>query len=102
MGVGEVAVLQLDDIDWRAGEIVVRGKGKCTERLPVQSNCGISAQHFGRSRNVLVSFSQSSQPADLAIACDRAERGEVPYYEDTALTSPPLRFTASAFTWWLP
>ena len=28
MRAGEVAALRLDDIDWRAGEIVVRGKGK--------------------------------------------------------------------------
>jgi len=25
---GEVAALRLDDIDWRAGELVVRGKGR--------------------------------------------------------------------------
>jgi site-specific recombinase XerC len=41
MRVGEAA-LQLDDLDWHAGEIVVRGKGKCTERLPLPSNLGIS------------------------------------------------------------
>ncbi|HEV3068918.1 MAG TPA: site-specific integrase [Streptosporangiaceae bacterium] len=32
---GEVAALQLGDIDWRAGEIVVRGKGGRNERLPL-------------------------------------------------------------------
>src|SRR5207253_10388655 len=31
---GEVAGLSLEDIDWRAGEIVVRGKGGRSERLP--------------------------------------------------------------------
>ena len=30
---GEVAKLALDDIDWRAGEIVVHGKANCSERL---------------------------------------------------------------------
>lgn len=37
---GEVAKLQLDDVDWRAGEIVVRGKGNCTERLPLPADVG--------------------------------------------------------------
>ena len=31
---GEVAALALDDIDWRAGEITVTGKGRRSERLP--------------------------------------------------------------------
>jgi len=31
---GEVARLRLDDIDWRAGELVVRGKGAREDRLP--------------------------------------------------------------------
>jgi len=35
---GEVAGLRLDDIDWRAGEIVVRGKGQRIERLPLPIN----------------------------------------------------------------
>ncbi|HTW40711.1 MAG TPA: tyrosine-type recombinase/integrase [Solirubrobacteraceae bacterium] len=37
---GEVARLELDDIDWRAGEIVVRGKGDRHERLPLPSDVG--------------------------------------------------------------
>lgn len=37
---GEVAALTLDDVDWRAGEIVVRGKGACVERLPLPSDVG--------------------------------------------------------------
>lgn len=37
---GEVAGLLLDDIDWRAGEIVVRGKGDRGERLPLPVDVG--------------------------------------------------------------
>jgi len=37
---GELAELQLDDMDWRAGEIVVRGKGRRTERLPLPRDVG--------------------------------------------------------------
>ncbi len=37
---GEIAALTLDDIDWRAGEIVVRGKGARFERLPLPADVG--------------------------------------------------------------
>jgi site-specific recombinase XerD len=37
---GEVAVLALDDIDWRSGEIVVRGKGARREQLPLPADVG--------------------------------------------------------------
>jgi integrase len=37
---GEVAALALHDIDWRAGEITVTGKGRRSERLPLPSDAG--------------------------------------------------------------
>ena len=37
---GEVAAMQLEDIDWRAGEITVRGKGRRKDRLPLPSEVG--------------------------------------------------------------
>lgn len=37
---GEVAALRLEDIDWRAGELVVRGKGRRQDRLPVPADVG--------------------------------------------------------------
>lgn len=36
----EVARLELGDIDWRAGEIVVRGKGRRQDRLPLPYEVG--------------------------------------------------------------
>lgn len=36
---GEVAALALEDVDWRAGEITVRGKGG-TQRLPLPDQAG--------------------------------------------------------------
>lgn len=36
----EVAGLRLDDIDWRAGELVVRGKGARQDRLPLPADVG--------------------------------------------------------------
>lgn len=37
---GEVAALSLDDLDWRAGEIVVHGKGSRIDRLPLPCDIG--------------------------------------------------------------
>jgi integrase len=37
---GEVAALRLDDIDWRLGEITVRGKGNRHDRLPLPADAG--------------------------------------------------------------
>jgi integrase/recombinase XerD len=37
---GEVAALRLDDIDWRAGELVVRGKRSRSDRLPLPPDVG--------------------------------------------------------------
>lgn len=37
---GEVAALMLDDIDWRRGEITVRGKGNRHDRLPLPADVG--------------------------------------------------------------
>jgi site-specific recombinase XerD len=37
---GEVAGLGLDDVDWRAGELIVVGKGRRAERLPLPVDVG--------------------------------------------------------------
>jgi integrase/recombinase XerD len=37
---GEVVALELDDIRWRAGEIVVHGKGRMVDHLPLLSDVG--------------------------------------------------------------
>ncbi len=37
---GEVAGLVLDDFDWRLGEVVVRGKGRRVDRMPVPVDVG--------------------------------------------------------------
>ena len=43
---GEVAALRLDDINWRAGEIVVRGKGNTEERLPLPADVGAALADY--------------------------------------------------------
>jgi integrase/recombinase XerD len=48
---GEVAALRLDDIDWRRGEITVRGKGNRHDRLPLPADVGqriVAYLHDGR------------------------------------------------------
>ncbi|HJS21085.1 MAG TPA: tyrosine-type recombinase/integrase [Steroidobacteraceae bacterium] len=37
---GEVAGLQLDDVDWKGAELVVRGKGRREARLPLPADVG--------------------------------------------------------------
>jgi site-specific recombinase XerD len=49
----EVAALRLDDIDWRAGELVIRGKGRTEERLPLPADVGAAIAGYlkwGRPR----------------------------------------------------
>jgi len=43
---GEVAKLRLDDIDWRAGEIIVRGKANSIERLPLPPDIGQAVARY--------------------------------------------------------
>ncbi|MGH2781760.1 MAG: tyrosine-type recombinase/integrase [Thermoleophilaceae bacterium] len=50
---GEVAGLGLDDIDWRAGELVISGKGQRRERLPLPADVG----------EVLVDYLRRGRPA---------------------------------------
>jgi len=50
---GEVARLTLDDIDWRAAEIVVHGKGSRVERLPLPTDVG----------EAIVGYLQRGRPA---------------------------------------
>ncbi|MGE5764298.1 MAG: tyrosine-type recombinase/integrase [Mycobacterium leprae] len=48
---GEVAGLALDDLDWRAGELVVHGKRSRTDRLPLPCDVGAAlAEYLRRAR----------------------------------------------------
>jgi site-specific recombinase XerD len=44
----EVMAIQLDDIDWRAGELTVRGKGKLHDRLPITVEVGDALSRYLR------------------------------------------------------
>jgi integrase len=45
---GEVARLQLDDIDWRTGDLLVHGKGGRDERLPLPDDVGAALAGYLR------------------------------------------------------
>ena len=45
---GEVAALRLDDIDWRAAELTVRGKGNRLDRLPLPADVGAAVVDYLR------------------------------------------------------
>jgi hypothetical protein len=57
---GEVATLTLDDIDWRAGEMLVRAKGRQRVRMPMPREVGVA----------VVAYLRDGRPiSDRAAAC---------------------------------
>jgi integrase len=98
---GEVAALQLSDIDWRLGELLVRGKGSRQERLPLPADVGETlagwlARGRPRCRSVFV-FTRVRAPhvglsagAVSQIVRRACWRAEVP-----PVGAHPLRHTAA-------
>jgi integrase/recombinase XerD len=48
----EVVAMQLDDIDWRAGEIIIRGKGQRHDRMPLPPDVGEALANYIRRDRV--------------------------------------------------
>jgi integrase/recombinase XerD len=83
---GEVAALSVDNIDWRAGEILVCGKGNRYERLPLPADVGGAIADYCRwdrrragcrsvflhSRAPYAALSSSAIGKIVERACDRA------------------------------
>jgi integrase/recombinase XerD len=46
---GEIVTLELDDIHWRVGEVLVRGKGRVHDRLPLPADVGKAVARYVRS-----------------------------------------------------
>ncbi|MDP3950823.1 tyrosine-type recombinase/integrase, partial [Microbacterium sp.] len=83
---GEVAALGVDDVDWRAGELVVMGKGNRRERLPLPYDVGEAIAGYCRrgrrrggcrrlflhARAPYTGLSASGVSEVVARACDRA------------------------------
>ena len=84
--IGEVAALRLDDVDWRAGELVIHGKGERQEQLPLTVDVGeaivdwlrhgrpdcASRIVFTRSRAPQVGLHPTSLNSVVQRACQRA------------------------------
>jgi integrase/recombinase XerD len=64
----EVIAIQLDDIDWRVGEILIRGKGKLHDRMPLPADAGEAVVDYvkngrkGDSRALFVSAKTPHPP----------------------------------------
>ena len=83
---GEVSALTLDDIDWRAGEIRIAGKGGRADRLPLPPDVGEALACYlrdgrpaSRHRAVFLKavapfgpFTPATVGGVVAMACDRA------------------------------
>lgn len=66
----EVARLELRDVDWRCGELVVRGKGRRQDRLPLPAEVGEAlVAYLSRGRN-------PQDARQLFLTC-RAPRGPI-------------------------
>lgn len=65
---GEVAALQLDDVDWTTGEIMIRGKGRALGRLPLPADIGEAMVTYlrraTRSRTTRAVFVRCRAPYD--------------------------------------
>src|SRR5260370_23971820 len=51
----EVIAIRLDDIDWRAGELLVRGKGQRHDRVPIPPDVGEALAAYIRHDRVSTS-----------------------------------------------
>jgi integrase/recombinase XerD len=82
---GEVTALELGDIDWRAGEMLVHGKGSRLERMPLPPDVGEAIVQYLRFRPrsperavflrtlaPLAALSRSAVTSIVARACVRA------------------------------
>jgi integrase/recombinase XerD len=93
----EVIAIQLDDIDWRAGEILIRGKGKVQDRMPLPAKVGeaivdyIKHERKGASRVLFVSAKTPHPPFKDAQVVNALLRDS---FERTGL-KPPRKWVGS-------
>jgi site-specific recombinase XerD len=107
---GEVSALCLKDLDWRAGEVVIAGKGRRVERLPLSPDVGEAIvgylvdgrpQHHGRGLFLGVEapharLSRSGVKSVVYHACDRAGLARVgPHRLRHTVATETLRAGAS-------
>jgi integrase len=78
---GEVAALMLDDVDWKAGEFVVHGKGGMASKLPLPVDVGEALAAYLRRprrrpacRSVFLQLRAPFRPASAATIVTVASR----------------------------
>jgi integrase/recombinase XerD len=93
----EVITIQLDDIDWRDGTILIRGKGKRHDRMPLSKDAGEAIVDYikngrrGTSRTLFLSDKVPYRPfvnADILNTVLRAA------FKETGL-KPPQKYIGS-------
>jgi site-specific recombinase XerD len=76
----EIARLQLDDLDWRAGDLLVRGKARRDDRLPIPADVGAALAEYlafrGRheSRSVFLTLRAPTRPIRADLVGDVVQR----------------------------
>jgi site-specific recombinase XerD len=76
----EVARMELEDLDWRAGEVVVRGKARRQDRLPLPADVGgalaeyLSLRGKRSSRHVFLTVKAPTRPIRADLVGDVVQR----------------------------
>jgi site-specific recombinase XerD len=76
----EIARLRLDDLDWRAGDLLVRGKARRDDRLPIPDDVGRALAEYlalrGRhdSRSVFLTLRAPTRPIRADLVGDVVQR----------------------------
>jgi site-specific recombinase XerD len=76
----EVARLELDDLDWRHGELVVRGKARRQDRLPLAADVGQALAAYlakrgpHQSRRVFLTLRAPTRPIRAELVGDVVQR----------------------------
>ena len=93
----EVIAIQIDDIDWRNGTILVRGKGKRHDRMPLPDDVGKAIVDYikngrrGASRTLFVSHTPPHSPfVDAQIVNTALKQA----FEETGI-EPPQKFVGA-------
>jgi site-specific recombinase XerD len=78
---GEVVALTLDDLDWETGTLIVHGKGKRQERLPLPEDVGAAVANYLRgsrprcaSRRVFIRLQAPHRGFSSSVAIDNVVR----------------------------
>ncbi len=93
----EVIAVQLDDIDWRAGTILIRGKGKRFDRMPLPKDAGEAIVDYikngrrGTSRTLFLSDKVPYRPFVNAQILNMVLRAA---FKETGL-KPPQKYIGS-------